>query len=165
MKRIKYLILAIFAAALTSCFEKEEPIVVDELDLVRCLQPMNLNARVSAALGDVVTFSWDVTKDAESYVLTVYTDEALKNKYLSESVAPTNVPYQKKLDADKTYWFTVQATAESKEPSKVAVYEKSFKTFAVKDNLFLKVTARTATSVTLAWSKEVSDYLDVDRIE
>ena len=47
----------------------------------------------------------------------------------------------------------------------VAVYEKSFKTFAVKDNLFLKVTARTATSVTLAWSKEVSDYLDVDRIE
>ncbi len=165
MKRIKYLILAIFAAALTSCFEKEEPIVVDELDLVRCLQPMNLNARVSAALGDVVTFSWDVTKDAESYVLTVYTDEALKNKYLSESVAPANVPYQKKLDADKTYWFTVQATAESKEPSKVAVYEKSFKTFAVKDNLFLKVTARTATSVTLAWSKEVSDYLDVDRIE
>ena len=164
INKIKYAILALAATALTGCFS-EELQTVDELDLVRCLQPMNLNARVSAALGDVVTFSWDVTKDAQDYTLTVYTDEALTQKFLSESVAPSSVPYQKKLTADKTYWFTVQAHAEGKEDSKVAVYEKSFKTFAVKDNLYLKVTARTATSVSFAWSKEVSDYLDVDRIE
>ena len=164
INKIKYAILALAATALTGCFS-EELQTVDELDLVRCLQPMNLNARVSAALGDVVTFSWDVTKDAQNYTLTVYTDNALTQKFLSESIAPSSVPYQKKLTADKTYWFTVQAHAEGKEDSKVAVYEKSFKTFAVKDNLYMKVTARTATSVSFAWSKEVSDYLDVDRIE
>lgn len=164
ISKIKYAILALAAAALTACIGEEyKP--VDEMDLVRCLQPMNLNARVSASLGDVVTFSWDVTKDAENYTLTIYTDEALTKKFLSESVSPSSVPYQKKLTADQTYWFTVQAHAENKEDSKVATYDKSFKTFAIKDNLYMKVTDRTATSVSLSWSKEVSDYADVDRIE
>ena len=120
---------------------------------------------LSASLGDVVTFTWDVGKDAEAYNLVVYTDAALTQQYLSETVLPSQVPYQKKLEADKTYWFTVQASAEGKGDSKVVAYEKSFKTFAVKDNLFLKVSDRTASSVSLYWSKEVADYADVDRIE
>ena len=36
------------------------------LDLNRCLEPMNLAAKVDPYAGDIVTFSWDVSKDAES---------------------------------------------------------------------------------------------------
>ncbi len=161
MNKIKYAILALAACVLSACVH-EEFSPNEQLALSRCLQPMNLNARVSASLGDVVTFSWDVTKDAESYVLTVKNADG--STYLSEELAPSSVPYQKKLEADKTYTFSVQATAEGRAPSKVAEYDKTFKTFAVKDNLYLKVTARTSSAVSLAWSKEVSDYEEVDRI-
>ena len=164
MKKIRYAILALAALLTVSCVNKEFDEITD-LNLNRCLSPMDLNARVSATLGDVVTFSWAVGKDADAYILTVYTDAAMTQQYLQETVLPSQVPYQKKLEADKTYWFTVQAIAEGKEPSKIVWNDKSIKTFAVKDNLFLKVTGRTATSVSLAWSKDVADYTDVDRIE
>lgn len=162
---IKYAVCVLLAAgSFTSCVEREIELV-DEMNLKRCLEPMNLDAKVNSALGDVVTFNWDVTKDAEYYELTVYTDQGLTKKDFSERVDPANVPLVKKLTADQTYWFTVQAFNEKKEASNVAVCEKSVKTYAVKDNLYLKVTGRTATSVSLAWSKEVSDYTDVERIE
>ena len=162
---IKYAVCVLLAAgSLASCTERELEII-DEMDLLRCLEPMNLNAKVNSSLGDVVTFSWDVTKDAEYFMLSVYTDSELSKLDFSERVEPSNVPFMKKLTADQTYWFTVQAFSEKKEASKVAKSEKSFKTYAVKDNLFLKVTARTANSVSLAWSKDVADYADVDRIE
>ena len=162
---IKYAVCVLFAAAsFSSCIERELDIV-DEMDLVRCLEPMNLDAKVNSALGDIVTFSWDVAKDADYYELCVYTDSKLSKKDFSERVEPANVPLVKKLTADQTYWFTVQAFNEKKEASHVAVCEKSVKTFAVKDNLFLKLTAVNATSVGLAWSKDVEDYIDVDRIE
>ena len=164
MKKIRYAILALAALLTVSCVNKEFDEITD-LNLNRCLSPMDLNARVSATLGDVVTFSWAVGKDADAYILTVYTDAAMTQQYFQETVLPSQVPYQKKLEADKTYWFTVQAIAEGKEPSKIVWNDKSIKTFAVKDNLFLKVTDRTATSVSLAWSKDVADYTDVDRIE
>ena len=164
MNKIKYAILALATLAAAACSTKEFD-EITELDLDRCLAPMNLNARVSASLGDVVTFTWDVGKDAEAYILRIYTDEAFTQEILSEPVLPNQVPFQKKLDADKTYWCSVQATASGKQDSKVCFLLKSFKTFAVKDNLFLKVSDRTATSVSLSWSKEVADYAEVDRIE
>lgn len=162
MNKIKYAIIALAAVVLGAC-AREEFVPQDELNLSRCLQPMNLNARVSAALGDVVTFSWDVTKDAEVYVLTVLNADG--STFLTEDVSPSAVPVQKKLVADQTFTFTVQARAEGKGESKLATYEKTFKTFAVKDNLFLKVTARTAESVSLSWSKDVADYREVSRID
>ena len=164
MNKIKYAILALAALVTVSCVTKEFD-EITELNLSRCLAPMGLNARVSASLGDVVTFTWDVGKDAEAYVLRVYTDAAGTQEYLHETVLPNQVPFQKKLEADKTYWCSVQATATGKQDSKVCFLDKSFKTFAVKDNLFLKVTDRTATSVSLAWSRDVADFVDVDRIE
>jgi len=163
MNKIKYAILALAAVILASCAAKEQFNPNEELNLSRCLQPMNLNARVSAALGDVVTFSWNVTKDAEVYVLTVLNADG--STFLREDVAPSSVPVQKKLDADKTYSFTVQAKAEGKGESKLAEYGKTFKTFAVKDNLYMKVYHRGAYSISLTWSTEVPDYMEVDRIE
>jgi len=147
---------------LSGCTEKEFSEITD-LNLGRCLQPMNLNARVSASQGDVVTFSWDVTKDAETYLFTVLDSDG--SSYLSEEVAPGTVPFQRKLEADKSFTFTVQARAEGKGDSKLAEYGKVFKTFATKTNLYLKVADRTASSITLAWSKDVEDYTEVDRIE
>ena len=148
---------------LPGCSSKEFDEVTD-VNLTRCLEPMNLGAKVSSTLGDVVTFSWDVTKDAESYLLTICNDADMTDVYLTESVSPSDVPLQKKLEADRTYYFSVQACSERKQDSKVALYGKAVKTFAVKDNLFLKLTDRSATSVSLSWSKEVADYTDVDRI-
>ena len=157
-------IVSLLALAASSCVsDKFEEIT--EMSLSRCLEPTNLAAKVNSSLGDVVTFSWDVTKGVDSYNFVVYTDAALTQVYLSESVAPASVPYQKKLDADKTYWFTVQAVAEGKDDSHVAVCDKSVKTFAVKDNLYLKVAARTAASITVTWSKDVADFAEVTHIE
>ena len=164
IKKLKYaLAIAAVLLGLGACDTPFDEIKV--LDLNRCLEPMNLAAKVNPYAGDIVTFSWDVSKDAESYILTVFTDASMTQRYLSESVSPANVPYQKKLDADRTYYFTVQATASGKNDSKVASYDKAIKTYAVKDNLFLKVGDRTASSITVAWSKEVADYLEVTHID
>ena len=148
---------------LPGCSSKEFDEVTD-LGLTRCLEPMNLGAKVSSTLGDVVTFSWDVTKDAQNYLLTICNDADMTDVYLTETVSPSDVPLQKKLEADRTFYFSVQAKADGKQDSKVALYGKSVKTFAVKDNLFLKLSDRTASAVSLTWSKEVADYTDVDRI-
>ena len=165
MRKIKYALLALLTLASLAACKQDVFEEITEIDLARCLAPMNLNARVSSTLGDVVTFTWDVGKDAESYILRIYTDAAGTQEYLSEPVLPSQVPFTKKLEADKTYWCSVQATASGKQDSKVCFLEKSFKTFAVKDNLFLKVSARNANSVSLNWSKDVADYAEVDRIE
>ena len=158
-----FLVLA-GAMALASCQNKEFD-EVTSLSLKRCLEPLNLNARVNAVKGDEVTFSWDVNKDADHFNLVVYTDEAMTQEYLNETVEAARIPYVKRVDADATYYFKVQAQAEGRESSNWAVYDGSFKTYAVKDNLYMKVTGKTEGSISLTWSKEVSDYLEVDRIE
>ena len=107
MKKLRiftYAATAFIALAAISCANKEKFDEVTELSLVRCLTPMNLEAKVNANLGDVVTFSWDVAKDAQSYVLSVYTDAALSDVFFSETLEPSQVPYTVKLDADATYY-------------------------------------------------------------
>ena len=163
-KILKFAIAAVLSLGAVACSQKEQFDEITELNLVRCLEPMNLDAKVSAALGDVVTFSWDVAKDAESYLLTIYTDESLSSVFSSTTLQPSQVPYTVKLEADATYYFTVVAQKEGKKDSKVAAYTKAIKTYAVKDNLFLKLLDRSETTLTVGWSKEVADYQEVDRI-
>ena len=163
IKLLKYALAAfVVALGLSACDKPFDEIT--SLDLNRCLEPMNLNARVNSALGDVVTFSWDVSKDAESYIFTVYTDANMTQTYLTETVSPSNVPYIKKLDADRTYYFTVQATSGRKQSSKVAAYDHAIKTYAVKDNLYLTVQERYVDGALLVWSTDVEDYLDVTHV-
>lgn len=132
---------------------------ISDLDLLRCLQPMNLSAKISQ--GQNVTFSWDVSKDATSYTLEVYYDKDMKQLSFSETVEPSNVPFTKYLEVDKEYWFRVMAQNPEKDNSKWAVYEKSVKTYAVKSNLYMDVLARETNAVSLVWTPDP----EVDRIE
>ena len=154
-------------AVLAGCAKKEFQ-EVTELSLKRCLEPQNLSARVDVATGDNVTFGWDVNKDADGYLLTVYTDEEMTEFEDSWDLEPNEVPFTTRLTADQKYWFNLRAYRVDKEGnpiestfSNLAVYDGSIKTYAVKDNLYLEVTGRTETSVSLAWSNEVSDYEEV----
>lgn len=174
MKAFKRLFIVLAAAlplfALSACVEdiRDE---ISEMELGRCLQPTELNAKVSSVTGVTTTFSWNVSKDADHYNLIVYTDKEMTAEYINETIEASQVPYVVDLGADASYYFKVQALSTVKAGSKWASYNddggeaKAVKTFAVKDNLFLKVSARDASSVSLNWSKEVSDFKDVDRIE
>ena len=157
-------------AVLAGCAKKEFK-EITELSLKRCLEPQNLSARVDAATGDHVTFSWDVNKDADGYQLTLYTDEELVDFDDTWNLAADEIPVTIRLTADQNYWFTVQAFRVDSEGiplestfSKLAIYDGNIKTYAVKDNLYLEVTGRTETSVSLAWSNEATDYEEVTEL-
>ena len=141
----------------TGCYDTFEEVI--DITLGRCLQPLNLSAKVTN--GQTVTFNWDVTKDAEEFVLEVYEDEDMKTLAFTETVTPAQVTVTKYMDVDMTYWFRVQAKSEKTGESKWAVYEKSIKTFAVKSNLYMEVSGRAASSITLSWQADK----EVDRIE
>jgi len=150
-------------ALATSCAEKEFD-EITELKLDRCLEPQNLSAKVDAATGDNVTFAWDVNKDAENYNLVVYNDEAMTSEALNVTVPASEVPYTVRLTADQKYYFKVQALSEARSASNWAIYDSSCKTYAVKDNLFLEVSDRTPSSLSLSWSKDADDYTEVTHI-
>ena len=150
-------------ALVTGCVENEFE-VINDLDLSRCLEPMNLSAKVDVATGDNVTFSWDVNKDAETYNLVVYSDEAMTKEALNVTIPSSDVPYTVRMTADEKYYFKVQAQSSKRSASNWATYDGSCKTYAVKDNLFLEVTDRTPSSISLSWSKDASDYTEVTHI-
>ena len=143
---------------------REEFDEITDLNLARCLEPQNLSVKVNVASGDVVTFSWDVNKDAENFNLVVYTDAAMSAEAMNVTIGASEVPYTVRMTADQTYYFKVQALATGKGPSTWAVYDGSCKTYAVKDNLFLEVKARTSSSISLSWSKDAADYTEVTHI-
>ncbi|MBO7641048.1 MAG: DUF4957 domain-containing protein [Bacteroidales bacterium] len=154
--------LAAFAMV-TGCTEKEFD-EITELNLSRCLEPQNLSAKIDVATGDNVTFAWDVNKDADTYNLVVYTDEAMTKEALNVTIAADEVPYTVRLTADEKYYFKVQALSGTRNPSVWAVYDGSTKTYAVKDNLFLEVVDRTANSISLTWSSDAADYTEVTHL-
>ena len=165
MKNIlKYVLTAVLALGAAACTQKEFSEITD-MNLARCLEPQNLSARVNNATGDDVTFSWDVNKDADSFSLIAYSNEEMSEVAFEDaSVLPSQVPYVVKLPADTQYWFKVQAVSADREPSNWAVYDGSVKTFAVKDNIFPEIVARTETSFTLSWSKDLADFKEVTHI-
>ena len=165
---LKVSLVALTGLAVLSGCAKKEFVEITEISLARCLEPQNLSARVDATAGDIVTFGWDVNKDAGGYELVVYTDEEMTRMEDSYALNPSEVPFTVRLTADQKYWFTVQAYKVDengdKKPetlSHIAVFDGSVKTYAVKDNLYLEVTGRSTSSVSLAWSNEVSDYKEV----
>ena len=95
IKNILILLGTAVIGAFAGCSNEFEEI--SDLGLTRCLEPMNLSARV--VNDDQVTFNWDVTKDAAGYNLEVYYDEGMTQKYLAETIGAGEVPYTKKLVA------------------------------------------------------------------
>jgi len=150
-----FAVLAVLTLGLvsTSCrsdvFEE-----VTDLSLDRCLEPMGLTAKVNAAKGDEVSFTWDVTKDAESFNLVICSDKEMNKEVANVSLSPDQVPYTTKLTADQTYYFKVQAVSGSKNASNWAVSDKAVKTYAVKDNLYLKASGREANSLSFTWTPD-----------
>ncbi|MBQ5401458.1 MAG: DUF4957 domain-containing protein, partial [Bacteroidales bacterium] len=165
MNKIKYILIALIAIVATGCVQDK---VFDELKnvpLKRCLEPMNLSARVDANTGVTTTFRWDVTTDAEEYLLEVL-DAETNAVVLSQTLTGSEIPFETNLEADGKYTFRVTAKSSKLDDSKVAVYDGDpFKTYAIKDNLFLKVTGKSAEAISLVWSNEVSDFQDVTHIE
>ena len=162
---IKTVLLGLVTLSMVAGCTREKFEEITELSLKRCLEPLNLRSKTNSRLGNVVTFSWDVNKDAESYTLEAYTDEAMTALSFTEELTPDQVPYDKTLDPDLTLYCRVKANSSKRESSSWAVFSSKVETFAVKDNLFLEVTAKTKNSVTLSWSKDVKDYKEVDHIE
>ena len=167
---LRYVLIAVLATGAAGCVENEFS-ELTALELTRCLQPQNLEARVNSATGDEVTFSWDVNKDAGMYELDLFSDEGLTSKVDGWELLPIQVPFTVRLTADEEYWYSVKAYKVDSEGNKlidsgshVAVYDGSFKTYAVKDNLFPEITARTAGSITLKWDSSISDYKEVTHI-
>ena len=164
MNKIRYILIAFIALVLAGCVQDK---VFDELKTVplkRCLEPMNLSARVDANSGVATTFRWDVTTDAEEYLLEVL-DAETGEVVLSKTLKGNDIPYVVNLEADGKYTFRVTAKSSVLDDSNVAVYEDTFKTYAIKDNLFMTVTGRSANAVSFAWASDVEDYQDVSHIE
>lgn len=130
----------------------DEPKELTSMNLTRCLEPMGLSAKI--VNGDQVTFNWEVGKDADSYTLAIYSDKEMTQEVETVTIPADQVPYTAKLTADQSYYFKVQALNSAKNPSNWAVYEKAVKTFAVKDNLYLKVSDRTATTLSFTWTAD-----------
>ena len=165
---LKVSLAALASLAMLAGCAKKEFNEITQLTLKRSLEPQNLSARVDVTTGDYVIFGWDVNKDADEYELVVYTDEAMTVEGYSWTLAASEVPFKTRLTADQKYWFSVQAYRVDAEGVKIestasnlAIFDGSVKTYAVKDNLYLEVTGRTETTLSVAWSKEVSDYEEV----
>ncbi|MBE6233275.1 MAG: DUF4957 domain-containing protein [Bacteroidales bacterium] len=158
MKRIFKYIAIVVAMSMgmmtTGCVETPE--IVESIDLVRCLSPLNLSVKIVD--GDNVTFRWDAVKGADQYLLEVYSDKemtALVEDVLANS---DELPVTLKLVADSEYWFRVKASDSSNklEPSKWAVYDGSVKTYAVKPTVYPAVADRTQNSITVTWDVEAA---------
>lgn len=155
-----FAVIAIISLGLfTGCHKVSEE--VTEMNLSRCLEPLNLTAKVTN--GDNVTFGWDLTKGADKYALEVYGDEAMSDLVTSFSLAANEIPFTTKMEADETYYYRVQAqtSLDGREFSKWVAYDQAIKTYAVKSNLFLKVADRASNTLSFTWTPDP----EVDRME
>jgi len=147
--------IAMVLLLMAGCSKINEEVV--EMNLARCLEPMNLGYKISE--GKYVSFSWDLVKDCEEYTLVISSKPLSKDNPTGEmtlSVPSGKVPYPVTLQADNVYYFAVRAISSTsgKGDSKWAVYDGSVKTYAVKDPLNLTVVDRTSTSLTVSWDQD-----------
>ena len=164
MNKIKYFVIALIAVIAAGCVQDKVFEEITSVPLKRCLEPMNLSARVDANTGVTTTFRWDATSDAEEYLLEVLAAND-NSVVLAKTVGSKELPVVLDLEADGEYTFRVTAKAAKLQDSKVAAYDDTFKTYAIKDNLFMVVTGRGTDAVSLEWSAEAADYLDVTHID
>ena len=93
MNKLKYIFIALAAVVASACVQDKVFEEITSVPLKRCLEPMNLSARVDANSGVATTFRWDVTSDAEEYMLEVLDAD-------SESVVLTKILTPKEASLD-----------------------------------------------------------------
>ena len=153
MKKILSILAMAFALCVTSvsCVE-QLPEVQEELDLIRCLVPTDLSAKVSN--GQVVQFNWAKAKGATYFVLEIYSDKEM-TQMVGEphELSLEEVPFVITLDPDKEYYARVKGVdaTGALQDSKWAAFDGPIATTAVKSNMFLEFVAKTSESVTVKW--------------
>lgn len=140
-------------AGLGGCSDDPDAIN-NELELDRALTPLNFTASVLAT-GNEVRLTWDV-RNSVTYEVKLYSDEGLTQEVRTVSeIAPADVPVTVALDAEKSYYATVQAFSSNERvaPSNVAI-AGPVETYAIMDPLNPVIVERTATSVSLTWDQD-----------
>ena len=146
-------ILLAFGAALSSCTE-EMVDINDEVALGRCLTPTELSAKIID--GEFIEFSWTKSKGATEFVLELYSDEAMTAKVETFTIPAEEVPYTADLEADMTYYARVKGVNGEGVigDSNWAVYDRALQTYAIKSSLNPELVDRSATSITIKWTKD-----------
>ena len=126
----------------------------DEISLGRCLTPTELSAKI--VNGEFIEFSWTKSKGATEFVLELYSDEQMKTKVETFVIPAADVPYTADLEADMTYYARVKGVNADGviEDSNWAVYDRALQTYAIKSSLNPELVDRTASSITVKWTKD-----------
>ncbi len=100
-------------------FSCQKPAPEGEETLTQCLTPTSLSCTVNEY---EASFSWTATKDAESYNLVIAKDADFSTTVEAVTVDPEDLPYVTTLEEGE-YYFKVQATSSTLDPSNWAVCE------------------------------------------
>ena len=146
-------ILLAFGAAFSSCTE-EMVDINDEVALGRCLTPTELSAKIID--GEFIEFSWTKSKGATEFVLELYSDEEMQQKVETFVIPAADIPYTADLEADMTYYARVKGVNGEGVigDSNWAVYDRALQTYAIKSSLNPELVDRSATSITIKWTKD-----------
>ena len=159
-------------ALLTGCQKAEQQ--VEDIDYSRVLTPLKFTSEVVASTGTDVVLSWQKMKNADGYELEIYEmlddAEEVKPDSNGKLVGETyildadEVPFTVYgLEVDKSFYARVRGISETILPSNWAYLEKTFSTSAVRASLNPRVTARTDSSVSLAWDN-ATDKTDLTSV-
>ena len=126
----------------------------DEVALGRCLTPTELSAKIID--GEFIEFSWTKSKGATEFVLELYSDEEMQQKVETFTIPAAEVPYTADLEADMTYYARVKGVNGEGVigDSNWAVYDRALQTYAIKSSLNPELVDRSATSITIKWTKD-----------
>ena len=126
----------------------------DEVALGRCLTPTELSAKIID--GEFIEFSWTKSKGATEFVLELYSDEEMQQKVETFVIPAADVPYTADLEADMTYYARVKGVNGEGVigDSNWAVYDRALQTYAIKSSLNPELVDRSATSITIKWTKD-----------
>lgn len=158
MRTINILCISVALSALAGCQRIDaESMVRRDIDLRRCLQPIDVKAKVDA---DVVTISLSPFPDAEKYVFEIYLEDELRKR---DTVQRAEIPYVFKVpaaDVGEEMTFKVAAINETAGKEMSTWASGKFKTkedtshICAKPDCTVSVLNR---KVTFSWTKPETD--------
>lgn len=119
MKQNYFSSLVIVMMVTLGLFSCQKPSPEGEDKLTQCLTPTSLSCTVNEY---EASFTWTATKDAESYNLVIAKDADFATTVEAVTVDPEELPYVTTLEEGE-YYFKVQATSSTLDPSNWAICE------------------------------------------